>query len=78
MLFGIVSVYRVTKIRLEHEVTSKSSSCVFMFLELRDMLGKSLLSLLLISIPVARNKPAHIPSIELDGIGESSVAFESK
>ncbi|PLW15663.1 hypothetical protein PCASD_08705 [Puccinia coronata f. sp. avenae] len=41
------------------------------------MLGKSLLSLLLISIPVARNKPAHIPSIELDGIGESSVAFEN-
>jgi hypothetical protein len=35
MLFGIVSVYRVTKIRLEREVTSKSSSCVFMFSELR-------------------------------------------
>ncbi|PLW15666.1 hypothetical protein PCASD_17785 [Puccinia coronata f. sp. avenae] len=39
------------------------------------MLGKSLLSLLLISIPAVRNNPTGSPRIEQDGMGKTGVEF---
>ncbi|PLW36425.1 hypothetical protein PCANC_15211 [Puccinia coronata f. sp. avenae] len=40
------------------------------------MLGKTLLSLLLISIPAIRNTPAYTPNVELDGVARSGVELE--